>query len=48
MLLIIGVFITATAIVGIRRVCVPPCVNAAHLGRMSGQWLAEHRAAYPS
>jgi len=44
MLLIIGALITATATVSI--LCIRASgVNADHLGWMSEQWLAEHRAS---
>jgi len=45
MLVIIGLLITATAVVTILRMRVPGGVNDARLGWMSEQWLAEHRAA---
>ena len=45
MLLLIGVLLTLTAIVIIPRLRMP---EAATLGRMSEQWLAEHRASHPS
>jgi hypothetical protein len=46
MLLIIVVLITALALAKILRV--PRDMDDAHLGWMSQQWLAEHRAAHPS
>jgi len=46
MLFIIGVSITLTAVVIIARLRVPGGVNAENLGRMSEQWLAEHRASH--
>jgi hypothetical protein len=47
MLFIVGVVIVlvAVAVVVIRRVRVRGGVNAADLGSMSEQWLAEHRAS---
>jgi len=49
MLIFIGVLITVTtAMVVIRKVRVPGGVNAANLGEVSEQWLAEHRASHPS
>jgi hypothetical protein len=45
MLLIIGVLVVTT-LVSILRV--PRALAAGHLGRMSEQWLAEHRAMHPS
>lgn len=48
MLLIIGVLITLTAVVIIPRVRVPGGVNAAKIGWMSEQWLAEYRASHLS
>jgi hypothetical protein len=48
MLWIIGAVIALLAVVPIRRVLVPGGVPADHLGWMSEQWLAEHRASSPS
>jgi hypothetical protein len=48
MLLIIVVAITAIALGKILRVPTPADMTDAHLGWMSQQWLAEHRAAHPS
>ena len=48
MLLIIGLFVTLAAAVTIVRVRVPGGLNAARLGWMSEQWLAEQRASHPS
>lgn len=48
MLLVIGALITLTAAVTISRVRVTGGVNAAEIGWMSEQWLAEHRASRPS
>ncbi len=45
MLWIIGAIIALLAVVTIRRVLVPGVVHADHLGWMSEQWLAEHRAS---
>ena len=47
MLFIIGFLIMVTAMVIMSRLRVPGGVNAAKLGWMSGQWLAEHRASHP-
>lgn len=46
MLFIIGVVIALIAVVIIPRMRVPGGVNAANLGWMSEQWLAEHRASH--
>ena len=46
MLFIVGVVIVLVAVVIIPRMRVPGGVNAAHLGWMSEQWLAEHRASH--
>jgi hypothetical protein len=46
MLLIVGVVIVLIAIVGISWMRVPGGLNAANLGWMSEQWLAEHRASH--
>jgi hypothetical protein len=46
MLFIVGVVIVLAAVVIIPRMRVPGGVNAAHLGWMSEQWLAEHRASH--
>jgi hypothetical protein len=48
MLFILGVVAALAAVVILPRMRVPRGVNAAHLGWMSEQWLAEHRAAHPS
>ena len=45
MLFIVGVVIALVAVVILTRMRVPGGVNAAHLGWMSEQWLAEHRAS---
>jgi hypothetical protein len=45
MLFIVGVAIVLVAVVSIPRMRVRGGVNA-HLGCMSEQWLAEHRASY--
>ena len=47
MLFIVGVVIVLIAVV-VLRVRVPGGVNAANLGWMSQQWLAEHRASHSS
>jgi hypothetical protein len=46
MLFIVGLVIVAVAVVTIPRARVPGRVNAAPLGWMSEQWLAEHRASH--
>jgi hypothetical protein len=46
MLFIVAVVIVLAGIVIIPRMRVPGGVNAAHLGWMSEQWLAEHRASH--
>ena len=48
MLFVIGAFITLTTVVALSRVRVPGGVNAAKLGWMSEQWMAEQRASRPS
>jgi hypothetical protein len=48
MLIIFGVVLVVwAAVVVIRRVRVPGGVNAANLGAVSEQWLAEHRSSHP-
>jgi hypothetical protein len=47
MLIFIGVMITLTTALVIRKVRVPGGVNSANLGEVSEQWLAEHRASHP-
>jgi hypothetical protein len=47
MLISIGVLIILTTVLVIRKVRVPGGVNAANLGEVSEQWLAEHRASHP-
>ena len=47
MLIFIGVMITLTTALIIRKVRVPGGVNSANLGEVSEQWLAEHRASHP-
>jgi hypothetical protein len=47
MLFIFGVVIVLIAVV-VLRMRVPGGVNAADLGWMSRQWLAEHRASHSS
>ena len=46
MLFIVGIVIASIAVVVIPRLRVPGGVNAATLGWMSQQWLAEHRASH--
>jgi len=46
MLFIVGLVILSVAVVIIPRMRVPGGVNAAPLGSMSEQWLAEHRASH--
>ena len=46
MLFIVGVIIALVAVVILPRMRVPGGVNAADLGWMSEQWLAEHRASH--
>ena len=46
MLFIVGVAIVLIAIGIMPRMRVPGGVNAANLGWMSEQWLAEHRASH--
>ena len=46
MLFIVGGVIVLVAVVAIPRMRVPGGVNAAHLGSMSKQWVAEHRASH--
>jgi hypothetical protein len=48
MLVVIGVLMTLTAAIASSRVRLPKGANAAKLGWMSEQWLAEHRVSYPS
>jgi hypothetical protein len=48
MLLITAVLITLIAALIIPRLRAPADVNAAKLGSMSDQWLAEHRASHES
>jgi hypothetical protein len=43
---IVGAAVVLIAFVIIPRMRVPGGVNAAHLGWMSQQWLAEHRASH--
>jgi hypothetical protein len=42
---IVAIVVALIAFVVIPRIRVPGGVNAAHLGWMSEQWLAEHRAS---
>jgi hypothetical protein len=46
MLFIVGVVMVSIAFVIIPRIRPPGGVNAANLGWMSEQWLAEHRASH--
>ena len=46
MLIIVGVAIVLIAVGIIPRMRVPGGVHSAHLGWMSAQWLAEHRASH--
>ena len=46
MLFIVGVIIALVAVGILPRMRVPGGVNAADLGWMSEQWLAEHRASH--
>jgi hypothetical protein len=46
MLFIVGAVIVLIAVVMIPKMRVPGGVNAANLGWMSEQWLAEHRASH--
>ena len=48
MLLTIGVFVTVTAAVIIRKMRAAGDAKAKNLGWMSDQWLAEHRASHLS
>jgi hypothetical protein len=48
MLLFIAVFVTLVSAIIAVRVRVPGGVNAARLGSMSEQWLAEQRVSRPS
>jgi hypothetical protein len=47
MLLIIGAFVTLTAMLVIAKVRLPGSQTAPNLGWMSQQWLAEYRASHP-
>ena len=46
MLFIVGTVLVLVAVVVISRMRTPGGVNRAHLGLMSDQWRAEHRASY--
>lgn len=48
MLFIVGIVVVLVASGAIHRMRVPGGVNHAHLGWMSEQWLAEHRASHPA
>jgi hypothetical protein len=47
LLMIVGVLIAAMAVLRIIRVRAPAFGHPPHLGRMSDQWLAEHRSEHP-
>jgi hypothetical protein len=47
MLIFIGVLITLSTALVIRKVRVSGRADAANLGEVSEQWLAEHRASHP-
>ena len=47
MLIFIGALITLTTALVIRKVRVSNRADAANLGEVSEQWLAEHRASHP-
>jgi hypothetical protein len=47
MLIFLGVLATLTTALVIHRVRVSGRANAANLGEVSEQWLAEHRASHP-
>jgi hypothetical protein len=47
LLIIVGVLITATAVLRVVRVPVPGFGHPPYLGSMSEQWLAEYRAEHP-
>jgi len=46
MLFIVGAIIVSIAVVIIPKMRVPGGANAAHLGWISEEWLAEHRASF--
>jgi hypothetical protein len=46
MLFTVSVVVMLGAVAIIARMRVPGGVNPAYLGRMSDQWLAEHRASH--
>jgi hypothetical protein len=48
MLLLIGALAIITVKVLVDHLRVPRGVEGAQLGRMSEQWIAEHRAMHPS
>ena len=48
MLFIALLVLVFAAVVIVSSMRVPGGVNTAHLGWMSEQWLAEHRAAHPA
>ena len=47
LLIIVGVLVSATAVLCGVRVRVPGFGHPPYLGSMSEQWLAEHRAEHP-
>ena len=47
LLILVGVLITATAVLRVVRVPVPALRHPPYLGSMSEHWLAEHRAEHP-
>ena len=47
MLIFIGVLITVSTALVIRKVRLSGRADAANLGEVSEQWLAEHRASHP-
>jgi hypothetical protein len=47
MLIIVGILITAAAALRVVHVRAPAFGHHPHLGWMSEQWLAEHRAEHP-
>ncbi len=47
MLIFLGVLITLTTALVVRKVRVSGRADAANLGEVSEQWLAEHRASHP-
>jgi hypothetical protein len=47
LLIILGLLITATAVLCVVRVRMPGFGHPRYLGSVSEQWLAEHRAEHP-